>query len=577
MSERSIDRGLQPTPLPLPLGAAEPRRAADVVVDILRDLGVKTVFVMPGGAIAPVSDALIDADVRTIPCRHESGAVFAAAAHARATGTLGVVLVTSGPGVLNTITGLASAHCDGLPILILAGEVPRALHGRGALQEGTAHHLDVVGMVRHITKYAHAVMEPSSLPAILRRAAQTALSGRRGPALLTIPFDVAAATIRPPRLSVHPRVEITVEPEDLDHAAAHIAAAKRPLIFAGSGCRWGRGPQALREFAERLGAPVVTTPKAKGVFPENHPLSLGVFGHGGHTSATSYADAGIDVLIVIGSGLGDPATNGWSKALVPERELIQIDVDAAQIGRVYAAAQGLVGAAEAILPGLTRRLPFRPSLTFGVERATDPRTGRDADPALPITSARALWELQELADADAIYTVDIGDHLLQATHYLTIDRPDAFYAMTGLASMGSGIASAFGVKLGLPARQTIAVVGDGCFAMGLGDVMAASTEGVPLVICVLNDREYGMVEAGHNRVFGRRPGYATALEVADLAAAAGARVHVVERPGDLLRAPFAEAERDGKVLVLDVRIDPAARLPASSRDAELAKGKKVFN
>lgn len=554
------------------------RRAADVVVDILTEMGVKTVFVMPGGAIAPVADALLDSNIRTVTVRHECGGVFAAAAYARATGNLGVVLVTSGPGVLNTMTGLASAHCDGLPVLILAGEVQRPLHGRVALQEGSAHHLNIVGMVKHLTKFAHAVMEPNALPSLVRRAAQTALSGRRGPALLTIPVDVAAAKIRPARLSVNPRVEITVDSADLDDAARALAGARRPLILAGSGCRWGTGPAALLSFAERLGAPVATTPKAKGVFPESHPLSLGVFGHGGHQSATAYAEAGIDVLLAIGSGLSDPATNGWSKSLQPEQELIQIDVDAAQVGRSYPATMGLIGPAEAVLPSLTRRLPPKPARSFRLERATDPQRARDAAPEQAITPARALWELQQVMSRDTIYAVDIGDHLLFATHYLQVDAPDGYYAMTGLASMGSGIAAALGAKLARPERPVVAVVGDGCFSMGLGELQVAVQDRLPITVVVLNDQRYGMVENGNRLSFGRTPSYpSSAMHVDEVATALGARAFVVQHPGDLLAAPILEAHQNGEVLVLDVRIDPTVKLPLGDRLASLARVNKMAN
>jgi CheY-like chemotaxis protein len=253
-------------------------RGADLLVEMLEQAGIDIVFGIPGGAISPVHDALLDSRIRVITTRHESGAMFAAAGYARMTGKLGVVTVTSGPGVLNAMTGLATAACDGVPLLLLVGEVPRPSHGKGVLQDGSAYGLKVVEMTRHISKLAAEVPRTTALPHFLRRAIATAMTGRRGPVVLTLPLDVITGPISPPRCSAQMETQIVIDPEVLDEITTLFLAANRPAILAGSGVRGNGAPARLLALAERLTCPVVTTPKGKAVFPEEHPLALGLLG-----------------------------------------------------------------------------------------------------------------------------------------------------------------------------------------------------------------------------------------------------------------------------------------------------------
>ena len=546
-------------------------RAADVLVDVLVDEGVRVVFGIPGGAIAPLYDALLDhPEIRVVTSRHENGAMFAAAAYARMTGKIGVVLVTSGPGLLNSMTGLASAFCDGMPVLLLAGEVPRSVFGRQALQEGSAHHLDVITSCRPLTKMAVQVPFADAAPAILKRAITTALSGRRGPVMLTLPLDVMGTLIRPPKLvsDVHVThgVESSVMRSALDEAAAALGNAKRPLILAGSGARWDDGPAQLRALAERLQAPVITTPKGKGVFPESHPLSLGVFGYGGHPSASQYLEGGVDALLVVGSSLGDVATNGWSKLLVSTNHFVQVDIDALQIGRNYRVSHGLVGAAANLMREIHARLPPNAICPrrYGVERFTN-ASAAELGPEGRITPMRAIWELQRRMPADTMFTCDIGEHLLFATHYLEIDDPDAFSVMTGLGSMGSSIAAALGAKLARSDRPAVAVCGDGCFAMNIGDLAVAAKEKIPLVVAVLNDERYGMVEIGHQALYGRTPDYSMdGMNVAMMARGVGAHAVSIDSSHQLYATDLSALE-EGIPIVFDIHIDRAVHMPRNAR------------
>jgi acetolactate synthase I/II/III large subunit len=548
------------TPAVTALAQPLTRRVADTIVDLLVQSGVDVLFGLPGGPVSPIHDALMDRDeIRTITTRHESGAMFAAAGYARTSGRLGVAVVTSGPGVLNAMTGLASAYCDGLPVLLLVGEVPRKVHGKGALQDGSAYGLNIVAMTGHISKLSAELGEPGQAALLVRRAITTALSGRRGPVVLTVPMDVALAPVVAPRITADTTLSHAIPVQALDEVAMMLELGARPLILAGSGCRAGRAPEHLIRLAEKLGCPVATTPKAKGVFPEDHPYALGVYGLGGHPSARTYIEDGVDILIALGTSLGDLSTDGWSKALQAPRALIQVDVDARQIGKSYAPTHAVVATAEAFLAGLLAR-------SHPVTRPAPGGVVRHELPSRPdrIAPHVAVREIQAVLAEDAIITVDSGEHFLFATHYLETTAPDAFLVMTGLGSMGQSIGAAMGAQLARPDRTCAAICGDGCFAMNAFEVATAVQQRLPIVVFVFNDQRLGMVEIGHQTVYGRKPDYPLAMDIAALAAGLGATVLRADRPGDILAIRDVIAGRTGPVVV-EVRIDPDVRLPKKDR------------
>jgi acetolactate synthase-1/2/3 large subunit len=346
----------------------------------------------------------------------------------------------------------------------------------------------------------------------------------------------------------------------LEEVALILELGARPLVLAGSGCRGGRTPARLVEVAERLGCPVATTPKAKGVFPEDHPLALGVFGLGGHPSSRAYVESGIDVLIALGTSLGDLSTDGWSPALQAPRAFVHVDIDAQQIGRSYMPTHAIVATCDAFLAGIAERArPVRRTPPGGVARHALP--ARD-DVIAPHV---AIAEIQDVLPRDAIVTVDSGEHFLFATHYLEITHPDAFLVMTGLGSMGQSIGAAIGAQLARPHRTCAAIVGDGCFAMNAFEVATAVAERLPIVVFVFNDRRLGMVEIGHQTVYGRKPAYPTGpIDFCALAAGLGATVARAQRPGDIAALRELIARRTGPVVV-EVLIDPDVRLPKKDR------------
>ena len=561
---------IEPAP-ELAFGSNRTMRGADLLVEMLEEAGVDVIFGIPGGAISPVHDALLDSGMRTVTTRHESGAMFAAAAYARATGKLGVVAVTSGPGVLNSMTGLATAWCDGVPVLLLVGEVPRPAQGKGVLQDGSAHGLQIVEMARHVTKLAVEIPRASTLPHLLRRAIVTAQSGHRGPVLITLPLDITTAQVHRPRTGGSVTMGGLVTRETLDEVAELMRTAHRPLILAGHGTRGDGATTRLRTVAERLGCPVVTTPKGKGVFPEDHPLSLGLMGLGGHISARRYLEQGVDVVLAIGSSLGDMATDGFSPYLQASRALIHVDIDARQLGKSYSPTHAIVASAAEFLGGLAEMLPesTAPSHDLGgIARHPLPSSSKPNR----IASHDALAELQTVLPDDTIFTVDSGEHFVFAAHYLRITEPDSFLVMTGLGSMGQSIGAAIGAQLAHPDRRVAAICGDGCFAMNAFEIATAVAENLPIRVFVFNDQRLGMVENGHRTVYGRSPGYGTApLDVCTVARGLGATTLRVDSVGQLVAAAQVLQTTPGPVVV-DVQIDPDIVVPKLDRVAAMQPG-----
>jgi acetolactate synthase-1/2/3 large subunit len=567
---------IAPAPAAQPEVPAQPSapqsRGADVLVQMLAEAGVEVVFGLPGGAISPVHDALMDSSIRVITTRHESGAMFAAAGFAHATGKLACVAVTSGPGALNAMTGLASAWCDGLPVLLLVGEVPRSAHGKGVLQDGSAHGLQLVEMARHVTKLALEIPRASALPHLVRRAIATALSGKKGPVMLTLPLDVTTANVAVPRVGGTVTMGQTVSPEVLDELVVLLRDAERPLILAGSGVRGNHAPAKLRAVAEKLCCPIATTPKGKGVFPEDHALSLGVLGMGGHQSAREYLNKGVDVVVALGTSLGDMATDGFARELQGSRALVHVDIDARQIGKSYEPTHAIVASAAELLGGLAERID-----ALG---ATGTRTIREVVGGVDrqvlsssatrnrIASHDAIREIQASLPKNTIFTIDSGTHFLFAVQYLETIEPDSFIVMTGLGSMGQSIGAAMGAQLANPTRAVAAICGDGCFAMNAFEIATAVAERLPLRIFVFNDGRLGMVENGHANVYGRRPEYPTALDVVTVAKGLGATALRIDGKDQLIDARELLRVARGPVVV-EVMIDHEVMMASKDRVAAM--------
>lgn len=522
------------------------KRVADLLVQALYDAGIELFLGVPGGAIGPIYDALYELkkkhpEIRVINTRHETMAAFIAMGYARShpQQKIACVLVTSGPGITNIITGLAAAHADGIPFLVLAGEVPSNKFGRGALQEGSPYSLDVLSMVRSVCKTASEMRNSRAAVSVLRKAISTARSGRKGPVFLSLPIDVAVSKVIPTHVPGRVRTAFEVTPEILEESAQALLSAGRGLIMVGSGARDGDGPSLIQSLAERLQIPVCTTPKAKGVFPESHPLSLGVFGYAGHPSVMRRfeEDGGVDVLFTIGCGLGETSTNNWSNKLQPQKTFIQLDIDVSQIGKNYHVHCGLVGPCQIILKELHKTLD-----TMGVPLLQNPHSSQGTSSKkvetiddkhlqvneFPLKPQYIMAEMQKMLPSDAIFTADIGEHMLYAIHYLTINRPDSFMVNFGFGSMGSGIGAAIGLKLAHPDRQVVSFCGDFGFQMFGNELATCVQENIGVIFAVLNDSQMRMVENGFSKTFFRSigaKGYTISFK--DIGIAMGANAYAI--------------------------------------------------
>ncbi|WP_394834940.1 thiamine pyrophosphate-binding protein [Pendulispora rubella] len=544
-------------------------RCADRLVEVLERAGVDTIYGVPGGTISPIYDALIDhPGIRVVHARHETSAVFMAIGHTRVRpDALPCVLVTSGPGVTNAVTGLAAVLSEGVAVIVIGGEVPRTKFGHRALQEGSAETIDVVNIVRTVTRSAACITIPEHATYQLTAAIHRART-ERGPVFLSLPLDVALADVAPAQFAAATPRRPAPPDTALEEIAGILRSADRPLLLLGSGARGAA--REIRALAEKLQIPVVTSPKAKGIVPETAPYCLGVFGYGGHPSTIEYLERQpADVVLALGCGLTEPSTNSWSPLLQASRTMIQVDIDASQFGRNYRADLALEADVTAIVGRLATLLADAPAWDVPHEaiRYLDPQA-LESD-RTPLGPARVLRVLQEQVPADTIYTADIGEHLLFALHYLRLSEPDQFIASYGLGSMGSGICAAIGAKLAAPERTVVAICGDYGFQMYGMDLNMCVHEHLGVVFLVMNDDRMRMVEAGIDRIYGRGlPMDGPHVNFADLARAHGAQGFVAADVRQLRSA--LRRIRPDVPTVIDVRIDPNSAFPMNARVKEIS-------
>ena len=435
------------------LGETKPKsdgRVADQMVSAMVERGVRCVFGIPGGAISGIYDALMASSIEVVICQHEQMAVYLAYGHARATGNPAAIAVTAGPGVLNTITGIAAAYKDEVPMLLLAGDVRRPMDGRGALQDGGQQGLDVITMFRSVTKFADTVQQAQRGRSLVHEALDAAMSEPRGPALLRIPLDVTLEEVPsdPIRQACFGRLQ--VDEAACARVVEALGTARQPALFLGLGARLaGVGP-VVQRIAERLRCPVICDVEAKGTFPESHSLSLGLFGVGGGAASTAYLED-CDALVTVGARLDDTTTNAFSTLLRP-RFLAQIDHDPRRLGLAYSADVVMAAPLSAALEHIDQMAPL-PSAHTALRRETQVQRARVLDAETqgamvtqaPFDPRGAVALLQASFPEDTVWTSDIGNHLLAASRHLCLDLPDTFHTSVGLGGMGSGIGVAMGL------------------------------------------------------------------------------------------------------------------------------------
>ncbi len=569
--------------------APKSQRMVDVFLRYLEAEGATHVFGIPGGLLHPLM-AAIEADpaLTLVVTKHEEGAAFMADGFARTTGKLAVCAGTSGPGATNLVTGVACAFADGVPMLVVTGQAASYSLGKGAAQETAREDIDIVEMFRPITKYSAMVTGAGSFAHHLRRALRQALTGRRGPVHLNVPVDLwergaeedwfDPCTYRP-ETRAFDRLAV-------QRAAEALLAAHHPVLLVGSGVAAAGAQEHLRVLAELLPARVATSPRAKGIFPEDDPLSLGIFGNAGHRDARdTILGSEVDVLFTVGTSLGETSTFNWTSRLRPSGALIQLDIDADRIGRNYPVNIPLVGDAQAILVELAYHIHRRirdgmrpgsrwkeaPPLDRGHTRydAARERTSDD----VPLTPERWRVDLEEVLPEDATIFSDIGAHMLFSMHHLCIRRGQRFFINLGFGAMGHGTVAPIGAAMAMPDCPIFALVGDGCFAMNGMELITAAEHNLAIIWIVESNNMHGITwhcsKLLSRGIPMRAAVYKRPLEVAALARAMGLHARVVDRPGQIQDAVRELVRMQGPG-VIEVRVDPTVVPPLGERAKVLA-------
>lgn len=545
--------------------------AIEVILRCFEDAGVEYIFGVPGGPLTPLYEALADRRrIKHVLAKHECGAAFMANGYARVSRKLGVCCATSGPGGTNALTGIAASYADSVPVLLLTAQVATSTFGRGAAQDSTPFGIDLVQIYRPITALSIMLSDEVQAQAIIPRAIRAATTGRQRPVHVNIPADLMKKTVsaRHSRAFV-PAMNSSVDAEAVHEGAKLLYRSRRPCILAGAG---STGASAeLLALADRFKIPVATTPKGKGSFPETHPLSLGVFGFTGHAAASQYLLSGaVDVLVAVGTSLGETATNSWDKRLHPTDALIQIDIDPREIGKNYAARVGVVGDARAALAELSRSLeelaaarPWRwePDWVPAVEAARGAGLYPPAAEEVPSTllPSRLVRILREAMPDDAYLFVDIGNCMLWGGSQFEVRKPGTYILNTGLGSMGHSIAAAVGGKLASPDKPVVVLGGDAAFAMTGMEVHTAVEHDLPVTWVILNDSGHGMVRQGEQLLCGEDISssvFRHTIDICAIAEALGARGFRVSSEQDL-RLALISALESRRPSVIDARIDRA--------------------
>ncbi|MDQ3043645.1 MAG: biosynthetic-type acetolactate synthase large subunit [Chloroflexota bacterium] len=473
--------------------AAPVLSGSDITCRCLEAEGVTTVFGYPGGAVIPLYDALPRSNLHHVLVRFEQWAALAADGYARATGEVGVCIATSGPGATNLVTALANAQLDSIPIVAITGQVSQPMIGRDAFQE-----VDITGITLPITKHNYLVQRVEDIAPTIKEAFYLARSGRPGPVLVDIPKNVfiATAPFRYPesvsRRSYQPNFAPNMRQIRL--AADLINAAKKPLIMAGHGVMLSRGTSEFAEFAERAGIPIIFTLLGLGCFPESHPLSLGMMGMHGHKHVNAALEA-CDLLVNIGARFDDRAT-GRISGFAPNARIVHVDIDPAEIGKNVKTDVPVVGDAREALRLLTPEIESRQhdawlawiesQRNFVLEAALENR------PEWPEPYS-IIKTIAEASKGEAIVTSDVGQHQMWTAQHYGFNYPDRWITSGGLGTMGFGLPSAIGAKMGRPDLEVWSVIGDGGFQMSLVELATAAQEKLDINIAVVNNGYLGMV------------------------------------------------------------------------------------
>ena len=539
---------------------------AQAIIASLEAEGVDTVFGYPGGQAIKIYDALYDSKkLHHVLARHEQGATHMADGYARATGKVGVVLVTSGPGATNTVTGIATAYMDSIPMVVITGQVTRGVIGTDSFQES-----DIVGITMPIVKHSFLLQSTDDLTETFREAFYIASTGRPGPVLIDIPSDLQGAEMvfhYPDSVNI-PSYRPTYKgnAKQIKQATALIETSKRPLLYAGGGIVSSHACQELKALAEAMQIPVVTTLLGKGCFPSSHPLSLGPVGMHGSKYA-NMAMTECDLIIAAGARFSDRVT-GKLDEFAPNAKVIHIDIDPAEIGKIREANVPIVGDAQGILGGIVAQLEKSGAEPVDAEWVETVNEWRERWPYYDdqfndypnqIVPEVALDELSKQLDPDnSLVTTAVGQHQMWAHQHIGREHARSFLSSGGLGTMGFGFPAAIGAKFGCPDKQVVCVAGDGSFQMNSQEMATAAINNAAVKVFLLDNRALGMVHQWQKLFYHERYSSTILDPVPDfvkLADAYGWEGERIEKPEDVAPA-IARMLASEKPYLLDVAISP---------------------
>ena len=482
---------------------------AQILMEVLKEEGVKTIFGFPGGAVIDIYDELAKTDIHHVLVRHEQGAVHAADGYARASGGVGVVLVTSGPGATNTVTGIASAYMDSIPIVIFTGQVPTQLIGNDAFQE-----VDIVGITRPCTKHNYLVRDTKDLARVVKEAFYIAQSGRPGPVLIDIPKNVAATKVDYTPIK---KIELksynpTYKPNrrQLSKAVSLIKNAKKPLIFAGGGVVLSKASKELTEFARKTKIPLTASLMGLGAFPGTDPLWLGMIGMHG-TYRANMSTGACDLMIGIGVRFDDRVT-GKTDEFASHAKIIHIDIDPTSIQKNIPVTVPIVGDCKATLGQLNKLMDKEDLGDLGKKRKKWLEEIEKWKETKPLAYAQkkvikpqyVVEKLYELTKGKAIITTEVGQNQMWAAQYYHFDKPNHFITSGGLGVMGFGLPAAIGAQLACPKKLVVDIAGDGSIQMNIQEMATAAQCGLPIKVVILNNSYLGMVRQWQELFYEKR-------------------------------------------------------------------------